>query len=82
MMDLYDSSRRRSKSREGSSTQSKDGSATDSPAYTPSGSPQVSSSPPAKKKVNPAISIVCESELECTILLIATRNFIEWTDYL
>ena len=77
MMDLYDSGRRRSKSREGSSTQSKDGSATDSPAYTPSGSPQVSSSPPAKKKVSPAISIVFECELECTILRIATGNFFE-----
>lgn len=51
MMDLYDSSRRKSKLREGSGSKSKDGSMTDSPAYTPSASPQVSGSPPAKKKV-------------------------------
>ena len=51
MMDLYDSNRRKSKSREGSISQSREGSATDSPAYTPSGSPQVGGSPPAKKKV-------------------------------
>ena len=55
MMDLYDSGRRRSKPREGSTAQVRDGSATDSPAYTPGGSPQVSSSPPAKKKVNTVI---------------------------
>jgi len=58
MMDLYDSGRRRSKSREGSIAQVKDGSATDSPAYTPSGSPQVSSSPPAKKKRTPSSSLL------------------------
>ena len=65
MMDLYDSGRRRSKSREGSIAQVKDGSATDSPAYTPSGSPQVSSSPPAKKKVSTAILCVSLIEREC-----------------
>ena len=51
MMDLYDSSRQKSKSREGSVARSKEGSVTESPGYTPSGSPQVTGSPPSKKKV-------------------------------
>ena len=51
MMDLYDASRHKSKSREGSVSKSKEGSVTESPAYTPSGSPQVTGSPPSKKKV-------------------------------
>ena len=63
MMDLYDSGRRKPKSRESSSTQSRDGSVTDSPAYTPSGSPQVSGSPPAKKKVPSVILNIVEPEL-------------------
>ncbi len=43
MMDLYEPSRRKSKSREGS--------VSNSPAYTASSSPAVASSPPTKKKV-------------------------------
>eukprot|EP00794_Sanderia_malayensis_P020414 gene20414-22427_t len=48
MMDLYEPSRRKSKSREGS--------VTDSPATTSSNSPQVTGSPPIKKKRNQSSS--------------------------
>eukprot|EP00795_Rhopilema_esculentum_P003210 gene3210-1525_t len=57
MMDLYDSSRQKSKSREGSVARSKDGSVTESPGYTPSGSPQVTGSPPSKKKRSQSSSL-------------------------